>query len=466
MADEIRNAGHLAWRKYVSDGIPSSGENEPDKTGDIFKFVDTVQDQVDASFAASDSAMAISEATAAELRGEMDDLSGEIEGAAVGLRSAETWTALSGTPGTAALQPGRVALSDAGTHTDPVVGGTVANSGEYRWSVSPAGWKRIGNVLDPAGLAPINSPALTGTPTAPTPDARDSSDRVATTAALASVGVDVPLVGDRAYHFPSVSGEVLAAILNDGRVVSYRRRGKKLVCFGDSITAFSNYPFRIKDRLGFKDAVNVGFGGERMGQHSDANHDKFSMYQLAAAIQANDFSAQTAAAAALLGYPEPVDHTAALARLTAINWNDVSTVTIAYGTNDFGGSLPIGTSADTTGATFRGAIKLAIEKLLTAYPHLELVMVTPMWRQRQASGDNKDATNFPNSSGDFLIEYVDAELDQAALYQIPALDNYRNCGINLQTYAVYLDDGLHARTEPGNELLAKRISAFLETISH
>jgi hypothetical protein len=43
-------------------------------------------------------------------------------------------------------QVAEVPLTDAGTHTDPVVGGTVNNSGIFRWSVSPAGWQRIANV--------------------------------------------------------------------------------------------------------------------------------------------------------------------------------------------------------------------------------------------------------------------------------------------------------------------------------
>lgn len=34
-----------------------------------------------------------------------------------------------------------VPLTDAGTHTDPVVGGTKSNAGVYRWSASPAGWE-------------------------------------------------------------------------------------------------------------------------------------------------------------------------------------------------------------------------------------------------------------------------------------------------------------------------------------
>ena len=56
-----------------------------------------------------------------------------------------TWAELAAAGG----DEGRVAevpLSDAGTHVDPVVGGTVDNSGVFRYSESPAGWERIADV--------------------------------------------------------------------------------------------------------------------------------------------------------------------------------------------------------------------------------------------------------------------------------------------------------------------------------
>ncbi len=55
-----------------------------------------------------------------------------------------TWTALSAVSGVTEGQSAIVATSDAGTHTDPVVGGTVSNTGQYGWSSSPAGWRRDG----------------------------------------------------------------------------------------------------------------------------------------------------------------------------------------------------------------------------------------------------------------------------------------------------------------------------------
>lgn len=57
-----------------------------------------------------------------------------------------TWTDLAATttfPGeTVAVVP----LTDVGTHTDPVVGGTVNNEGLYRYSKSPLGWQRLSSI--------------------------------------------------------------------------------------------------------------------------------------------------------------------------------------------------------------------------------------------------------------------------------------------------------------------------------
>lgn len=83
----------------------------------------------------------------------------------------ETWALLAAmsTGGLIDGQGAKVHGVDAGTHTDPVVGGTVNNVGVYRWSASPAGWKRIANLeADDAGallrsllVGPI-TPAATG----------------------------------------------------------------------------------------------------------------------------------------------------------------------------------------------------------------------------------------------------------------------------------------------------------------
>lgn len=115
MANEIRDAFRSAFRDYETDGVPSSGIHQVQKK-EARSLGEIVQSYVQAAS----------------------------EGAIV----AANWAQLSATTGTRAGQPGRVPSSDNGTHTDPVVGGTVRNSGEYSWSSSPAGWRRVGDVVD------------------------------------------------------------------------------------------------------------------------------------------------------------------------------------------------------------------------------------------------------------------------------------------------------------------------------
>jgi len=73
----------------------------------------------------------------------------EVTAAVAGSVRAESWAVLATITGTRAGQPAEVP-EDVGSHTDPVVGGTVPNSGIFRWSASPAGWRRAGNYVDVA----------------------------------------------------------------------------------------------------------------------------------------------------------------------------------------------------------------------------------------------------------------------------------------------------------------------------
>jgi hypothetical protein len=84
--------------------------------------------------------------------GVVSTLTAEIEGAAAGTVLAATWTALSALNGTRAGQPAEVPVTDTGSHTDPVVGGSAFNSGKFAWSTSPAGWRRVGPVADPTAV--------------------------------------------------------------------------------------------------------------------------------------------------------------------------------------------------------------------------------------------------------------------------------------------------------------------------
>ncbi|HEV7436277.1 MAG TPA: sialate O-acetylesterase, partial [Pseudorhizobium sp.] len=112
MANEIIDAFRTAW-----DTGPASDPYSPRKEFIWDIAGKTVQDQVDA-------------------------LGERVDSVNAGYVRKATWSELAGSAGTKDGQPGEV-VNDSGTHTDPVVGGTVPNEGVYTWSASPAGWRRV-----------------------------------------------------------------------------------------------------------------------------------------------------------------------------------------------------------------------------------------------------------------------------------------------------------------------------------
>lgn len=88
-----------------------------------------------------------------------------------------TWTELAAATGMSAGDVAQVVSSDTGTHTDPVVGGTVANSGVLQYSADPAGWERI---------ADLESDAAANSATA----ADGFADAAAASAVLADTAAD------------------------------------------------------------------------------------------------------------------------------------------------------------------------------------------------------------------------------------------------------------------------------------
>ena len=212
-------------------------------------------------------------------------------------------------------------------------------------------------------------------------------------------------------------------------------KGKKLITVGDSITegvGASNkevtYPGYLKNKYGLN-VVNVGIAGATWANYNDGRDNISIIHQ--------------------------VDNT---------DFTDADFVTIFAGTNDFGRTNgdTIGNTTDTETNTVKGAMNYVFNKILTQNPRVKIAVITPMWRQRLASGDNKDSdTN--TILGQYLIDYVKAIEEQAKYNHIPCLNLYETCLINKYNYSTYLSDGLHPN-DKGYELLADKIHSFLESV--
>lgn len=236
------------------------------------------------------------------------------------------------------------------------------------------------------------------------------------------------------------------------------------VFVGDSLTEFGDFPERIGSRLGIG-VTRAGFGGCRMGEYTQvgpaqAYYDAMCMYRIADYIASGDFTPLIQAADDLFALTGD-DNRAQALTLSQVNWSTTSGLVIAFGTNDFGGNLPLGADTDTMGSTFTGAINYIVDKVQTKYPSLRIVFFAPLWRSRFAVGDGKDADTNPNGIGVYLLDYVDATIRVAALNKIPVHDQYRNSGINKYNGATFLVDGLHPTSPAGYQRVADRGAAFL-----
>ena len=241
--------------------------------------------------------------------------------------------------------------------------------------------------------------------------------------------------------------------------------GKNIVCFGDSLTEFGDYTGKIQAATGAK-VTNVGFGGCRMAKSPEGSlrypYNEMSMVGISNTIKTGDFTALDAAAADLRDNHND-DNTAAVQRLKDTDFNTVDYITIFYGTNDHNGEIPLGANDSIDEFEFNGAINLSIENILTTYPHIRVLLLTPTWRGRRNVGDGQESDSNPNPSGVYLIEYVEAIENRANDHKLISYNMYNNSGINKYTSEHYQTDGLHL-TDKGDEVVSRILSHQLSGI--
>lgn len=258
--------------------------------------------------------------------------------------------------------------------------------------------------------------------------------------------------------------EQLKAIANAG---ARPLLGKEVVQFGDSVWEFGDIPAQIAGITG-ANTYNIGFGGCRMCKRvstdmSPLMYNELGMYAIANSIATGDFT-DMAAAVEWLKVNEGDDNTANFNRLTSIDFDNVDYITIGYGTNDFsGGENPIGAADSMDVMTIKGAMNYVVDKLLTAYPHLKIVFITPTHRF-WGVGDAQDSDTDPNALGLFLGGICEAIVDCAHSNHVNALNMYTTSGLNKYNHFLYFGgDGAHP-LPLGNKLIAERISAFLVSV--
>lgn len=254
--------------------------------------------------------------------------------------------------------------------------------------------------------------------------------------------------------------------------------GKTIVCFGDSITGNQPYPYSYPDIVADMTGAtvyNVGFGGCCMSDNGQERR-LFTMCRLADAIAAGDFSAQENSGVSIT-YKQGnanVDYVPLrIDTLESIDWASVDYITIAYGTNDWNSNYGLDNENDPDDTTtYIGAFRYSVEKILTAYPNIKILAITPLWRfwdtntglPSGETGDYLDANTYAKGTGYYLWNYGDALIEAAKEYHIPVLDMYHNCMMNKYNRHQYFNvtDGTHPKYE-GRKLFAEILVGALES---
>ena len=236
-------------------------------------------------------------------------------------------------------------------------------------------------------------------------------------------------------------------------------QGKTCVCFGDSITERfveleRDYPKILAKNTGMN-VINVGIGytgmryRDQQGQVTFDDRNKISFAHMADMIASGDFS-EIEALGNQAGFETKVRCATVYPIISAIDWSEVDYITVAYGANDFRGDSTIKDYVDNPQDdhdvyTYLGAFRHAIDTILTAYPHIQIMVLTPVFRYWGSPTNNSDNHVFVDIHGSIYYYYWGDKLKECAEneYRIPVTDMYRSLSINGLNCAWFSSDGTH-----------------------
>lgn len=224
--------------------------------------------------------------------------------------------------------------------------------------------------------------------------------------------------------------------------------GFKMVMFGDSITHGSlttgddgvSYVDYANDVLR-SNILNVGFGGTRM-TYSLSGAGLFCFYNLCNCITSDSDDRWDALDAYLLENATYAPH---LARLKQIDWSTVSAVGLLYGANDFTSNTPVGTDYNEDTSKYDGACAYGLKKLLTKYPHLQVIIFAPFDRETTQSSASTMTDVQANSQGLYMRDYAESLKNVQKRFHCPVIMTGENFGVNVYNIMKYTLDGTHPR---------------------
>lgn len=241
----------------------------------------------------------------------------------------------------------------------------------------------------------------------------------------------------------------------------------RVVCLGDSIignTRDETSVTSVMERILGEPVANTAFGGTCASLGNTEYRptyfeDSLNLAELTDAIVYQDFSVQMYDISSNnFGLPYFAE---ALDILAAVDFEQVEILFIEHGVNDYSAGRPIDNPNNPLDVyTYGGALRYAIETIQQTYPHIQIVLVTPLYCYFQENGER----GLDCESADFgygpLENYVETGIAIAEEYAIPCIDNFHNLGIHSENIDEYAEDGIHLN-EKGRKLLADALADFV-----
>ena len=240
----------------------------------------------------------------------------------------------------------------------------------------------------------------------------------------------------------------------------------KMICFGDSIThgdttgnndglSYVNYASQYLNA----NIESVGFGSTTAAKVSTSGTGLFCFPNLCDCIVSDDPTAWDALDAwAASGNTSFAEH---LARLKAVDWSQVKAISILYGANDWAQNIPVGSDYNVTPGNYDGGIAYGITTLLTKYPHLQVMVLSPFYRSRTTGGETVISDD-ANGAGLTMMDYAASLKNVQKKLHVSVIDS-GNWGISYLTMKVMSVDGTHPITDLGKQRIGHWFASAIKT---
>lgn len=204
-------------------------------------------------------------------------------------------------------------------------------------------------------------------------------------------------------------------------------QGKKIVTFGDSLVENGGWQDYVAEITGAT-VTNRGIGGTRMTNRNIQWWLNSDGKYLASSTDPQP-DGGILCWEAISG--KPVGESGS-DRIELIP-TDTDFVIVEFGTNDLHQSAPLGTWSDTDNNSFRGAMKLCVERIRERIPYVTVVFVSP----------TVERTDFVNSLDLHKVDYVKAIFEAENELNVPVINLWSKTSWSVDTYENFSEDNLH-----------------------